>query len=132
MAFDGQTVLITGGNSGLGYETARQCLILGAKRMIIAVRSVTKGEVAVKGLKDDPSVQEANSGATIEVFELNLDDYQSTIRFAERVKRDVRELDVLLCNAGTTMGDYETSLTGHERVMQGESRRSIPAGEYIL
>lgn len=41
----GKTVIVTGGNSGLGHETARQYLTLGASRIIITVRSDERPEV---------------------------------------------------------------------------------------
>ncbi|GES62793.1 putative carbonyl reductase [Aspergillus terreus] len=99
--FAGQTVLITGGNSGLGLETARQCLTLQAKRVIITVRSEAKAQDALSTLRADPDVRGSNPDATFDAFILDLDDYQSAIDFVHKVKQEVAELDVLLCNAGT-------------------------------
>ncbi|KAG2418703.1 hypothetical protein HFD88_001804 [Aspergillus terreus] len=99
--FAGQTVLITGGNSGLGLETARQCLALQAKRVIITVRSEAKAQDALSTLRADPDVRGSNPDATLEAFILDLEDYQSAIDFVHKVKQEVAELDVLLCNAGT-------------------------------
>ncbi|KAF7589784.1 hypothetical protein BBP40_003846 [Aspergillus hancockii] len=74
--FEDQTVLITGGNSGLGYEAARQCLILHAMRVVITVRSKAKGQDAVSRLRNDSTVQKASPQASIESYELDLDNYQ--------------------------------------------------------
>lgn len=115
----GKTIIVTGGNAGLGYESARQFLILKASRVILAVRTRSKGQEAVSALRADPAVKEANPEATIEVFELDLDDYQSAIKFAEQVKHEVKELDILLNNGGTVFSKFQTSKSGHERVMQG-------------
>ncbi|KAL5366028.1 hypothetical protein BJX96DRAFT_169583 [Aspergillus floccosus] len=118
VTFTGQTVLITGGNSGLGLETARQCLALQAKRVIITVRSEAKAQDALSTLRADPDVRNSNPDATIDAFILDLDDYQSTIDFVHKVKQEVPELDVVLCNAGMSIPGYQTSKSGHERHMQ--------------
>ncbi|PNP53756.1 hypothetical protein THARTR1_05880 [Trichoderma harzianum] len=96
----GKTVIITGGNAGLGYDAARQYLTLGASRVILACRSIARGQEAVSSLRADPTVKTSNPDALIEVFELDLDDYQSGLRFAKKVKDEVKELDILLNNGG--------------------------------
>jgi len=65
-------------------------------------------------------VKKANPNAIIEVFELDLDEYQPGLLFAEKVKQEVKEMDILLNNEGTVLLRYEKSNIGHERVMQGE------------
>lgn len=59
---------MTGGNTGLGLEAARKYLILHARRVILAVRSLSKGEDAVAALKVDQEIKSANPDAIIEVF----------------------------------------------------------------
>lgn len=122
-SFAHKTVLITGANTGIGYETARQCLILNAERVIIAVRSISKGQEAISALRADPAVKNANPNARLDIFELDLDDYESGLRFAQKVAVEVDVLDVLICNAGVNMLNYTKSKSGHERVMQGRSLR---------
>lgn len=119
-----KTIIITGGNAGLGFEAARQFLTLGAARIILACRSLSKGQEAVSALQKDPSVKKANPSAIIEVFELDLDDYQSGVRFIQKVKEEVKELDILLNNGGMVVLKYEKSKTGHERLMQGKKLRN--------
>lgn len=115
----GKTAIITGGNSGLGLEAARQFLVLGISRVILACRSVAKAQNAVESLRADPEVAKHNPHAAIDVFELDLDDYKSGLRFAEKVKKEVPELDILLNNGGMAMVNFEQSKSGHERIMQG-------------
>jgi len=115
----GKTVIITGGNAGMGYEAARQFLVLNAARVIIAVRSRTRGQEAISTLRANPEVKQANPDAIIEVFELDLDDYESGVKFSEKVKQEVSELDILLLNGGVNIMKYQRSKSGHERVMQG-------------
>jgi short-subunit dehydrogenase involved in D-alanine esterification of teichoic acids len=120
----GQTVIITGGNLGIGHETARQYLTLQASRVIITVRSESKGREAISALRADPTVKAANPSAKIEAFLLDLDDYQSALRFSQKVNKEVPELNILLCNAGMNIMKYEASKSGHEMVMQGRSLRT--------
>ncbi|EHK24808.1 uncharacterized protein TRIVIDRAFT_146040 [Trichoderma virens Gv29-8] len=114
----GKTIIITGGNAGLGYDAARQFLTLGASRVILACRSITRGQEAVSSLRAEPTVKMSNPDAMIEVFELDLDDYQSGLRFCNKVKDEVKELDILLNNGGQVVLGYEKSKSNHERNMQ--------------
>ncbi|OKO98409.1 WW domain-containing oxidoreductase [Penicillium subrubescens] len=114
----GKTVLITGGNSGLGLEFARQSLTLKASRVIITVRSQAKGDAALAHLRADPEVQVTNPDAKVEYFYLDLDGYESGLDFLRKVYTEVPELDILLCNGGTNIFNYEVSKSGHERLMQ--------------
>jgi len=123
-SLSGKTAIITGGNAGLGLEAARQFLTLGAARIILACRSLARGNDAVTTLRADPAVSNTNPKAVIEVFELDLDDYQSGLRFSQRVKDEVSELDILLNNGGVGLIKYEKSKSGHERDMQGRSSPS--------
>jgi NAD(P)-dependent dehydrogenase (short-subunit alcohol dehydrogenase family) len=116
----GKTIIVIGANTGLGFEAARQFLSLGASRLILACRSISKGEDAATVLRADPLIKSVNADAVIQVFELDLDDYQSGIRFTQKVKAEVNELDILLNNGGIATISYEKSKSGHERSMQGE------------
>ncbi|CDZ96633.1 Dehydrogenases with different specificities (related to short-chain alcohol dehydrogenases) [Phaffia rhodozyma] len=114
----GRTVIVTGGNAGLGFEASRQLLVLGAGSVIIAVRSLIRGVDAVSRLKNDPEVKEKNPEAKVEAWALDLDDYSSAIAFANKVTTELKVLDLLLLNVGVNLMRYETSKSGHERVMQ--------------
>lgn len=117
----GKTVIVTGGNSGLGWEFARQALVLNASRVIITTRTEAKGCAAIAALRNDPEVKSTNSMAKLEFFDLDLDDYDSGQEFVQKVKDEVPELDILLCNGGVNFFNYQTSKSGHERIMQGTS-----------
>ncbi|KAL8726559.1 MAG: hypothetical protein Q9181_005996, partial [Wetmoreana brouardii] len=114
----GKTVIVTGANSGLGLEAARQYLVLGATRLILAVRSTRKGEDAAKYLSSHPTVQNANPHAQIKVMQLDLDDINNVHAFAQKVCEELDALHLLLLNGGVNITNYQTSTTGHERVMQ--------------
>lgn len=81
----GRTVVITGGNSGLGLATARALAAAGA-RVVLAVRDTARGQQAAAGL-----------GGQVEVRRLDLADLASVREFAEAWTGD---LDVLVANAG--------------------------------
>ena len=114
----GKTVIVTGANSGMGLEAARQFLVLHVAKVILAVRSPSKGEEAAAWLRNHPSVKQANPDAELKVMQLDLDDYQSVLQFANQVKAELDALDVLLLNGGVNIMSWQTSKSGHERVMQ--------------
>jgi len=49
-SFRGTTLLITGGNIGLGYEAARELVAHGPATLILAVRDTSKGEAAKQAI----------------------------------------------------------------------------------
>ncbi|OQR66445.1 retinol dehydrogenase 14-like [Tropilaelaps mercedesae] len=90
---EGKTVLITGGNTGIGYCTAHALLQRGA-RVVLGCRSEERASQAVARLKD--AVPEASVD-----FELvDLCSLRSVQDFAEEILRLEARLDVLILNAG--------------------------------
>lgn len=61
-----QRAVLTGSNTGLGFEVSRQLLELGLSHRVIGVRSLERGREAAKKL------QAANPEAKIDVFELDM------------------------------------------------------------
>lgn len=89
----GTVHLITGGNGGLGWESALALARHGA-RVIMASRSSSKGEEARQAiLKRVP-------GASVNVMALDLASLTSIRRFAEAFKTRYQRLDGLMNNAG--------------------------------
>ncbi|KAL8638375.1 MAG: hypothetical protein Q9228_004465 [Teloschistes exilis] len=89
-----QTIIVTGANVGLGFEAARHYVRLGAAKVILAVRTVEKGETAKKEIE----TSEKREGV-IEVWPLDLSSYDSIKAFAKRAE-SLPRLDILLENAG--------------------------------
>lgn len=114
----GKTVIVTGENAGIGYETARQFLALAASTVILAVRHAVKGEAARDKLLADAIVQKQNPKREVIVMKLDLDDYKSVIEFADCVKKKVTVLHILLLNTGIGRLNFELSASGHERATQ--------------
>ncbi|KAL8732101.1 MAG: hypothetical protein Q9181_004079 [Wetmoreana brouardii] len=95
-----QTIIVTGGNVGLGFEAARHYVRLGAAKVILAVRTVEKGESAKKEIETSEKRQ-----GVVEVWKLDLSSYDSVKQFARKV-HDLPRLDILLENAGILTPQY--------------------------
>ena len=104
----GRVAIVTGANSGIGYETARALAHKGAT-VIMACRSVEKGQVAAHKIQDeDPQ-------GTVAVMALDLANLSSVRDFAEGFKREFQRLDLLINNAGVMMlPDYTKTADGFE------------------
>lgn len=101
-SFAGQTVIITGANTGLGLEAARHIVRLNATRVILACRSLSKGEAAIASIKSSLP----DHKTIIEVWQIDLTSYASVKEFCARVNQ-LDRLDVMLENAGLAVPKYE-------------------------
>ena len=103
----GKTAIITGGNSGVGFETAIELARHGATT-IIACRSASRGESAIRRIKESaPSSQ-------IRLMLLDLGDLASINTFAESFTKEYESLDLLVNNAGIMATPYRTTKDGFE------------------
>ncbi|KAI0122732.1 NAD(P)-binding protein [Daldinia grandis] len=108
---EGQTAIVTGSNVGLGFETAKQLASRGLARLILAVRDVSKGEIAKAAIsRENPKCQ-------IEVWQLDQDSWDSMTAFARKAQ-SLERLDILLLNAGMKRLEYTRSPSGHETHIQ--------------
>ncbi|KAK9384517.1 hypothetical protein V1515DRAFT_541833 [Lipomyces mesembrius] len=114
----GKTVIVTGANTGLGFEASRQFLILGASRVILAVRSVSNGEAARQKLLSDLTVEKNNPHAEIKVMWLDLSNYKSVVNFAANVKKELDALHIVLLNGGLNLMNWNETVDGHEMTLQ--------------
>ena len=103
----GKTAIITGANSGLGLETAKTFVRLGA-RVILAVRDPDKGQAAEQEIKEE------SPEAIIEVMQLDLSDLESVRTFAETFSSRFDSLDLLINNAGVMTPPYAKTKDGFE------------------
>ena len=89
----GKLFVVTGANSGIGYDTALELARAGAQ-VILACRSAAKGEAAAA------QIQTEVPGALVKFEALDLASLASVRDFASRITAEYRALDGLINNAG--------------------------------
>ncbi|KAM0417470.1 hypothetical protein ACHAPT_012534 [Fusarium lateritium] len=108
----GKTAVITGGNGGIGLECGRILLSLHLSHLILAVRSLAKGEEAAASLRN------LYPKAEIDVWQLDMDSYESIRAFAKKCATLPR-LDIALLSVGIMNLDLQVnSSTGYEEMFQ--------------
>ena len=103
----GRTAVITGANTGLGYETAAALAGRGA-RVVLAVRNLEKGKQAVA------RITAATPGAEVELQELDLTSLESVRAAAARLRSGHDRIDLLINNAGVMYTPRSTTKDGFE------------------
>jgi retinol dehydrogenase-14 len=104
----GKTVVITGGNSGIGFETAAALSAMGA-RVIVTARNADKGRTAVAALND-----RVQGGEPIQLVVFDLGDLASVRRGAAEILEQATRLDVLVNNAGLVQTLRSETVDGFE------------------
>jgi NAD(P)-dependent dehydrogenase (short-subunit alcohol dehydrogenase family) len=89
----GKIAIVTGTNSGIGYDTALELARAGAE-VIVATRNAQRGEMAVAQIKA------AFPRALVRFESLDLASLASVRDFAARIKANHGKLDILVNNAG--------------------------------
>lgn len=112
VSLTGQTAVITGSNTGLGLEAGRQLLQLDLSRLIMAVRSQAKGNVAAALLQNEfPHAQ-------IEVWILDMENYESIMAFTRKCTT-LGRIDIVILNAAIQNKTHCMSIaTGKEQTFQ--------------
>ncbi|MBN1388960.1 MAG: SDR family NAD(P)-dependent oxidoreductase [Bacteroidales bacterium] len=106
----GKVIIVTGGNSGLGYESVKAFAEKGAE-VILASRSRRKGEEAKSGImKEVPD-------AKITVMRLDMVDLDCVKTFSEEFKKRYKRLDIVMNNAGIMTTPYFRTKDGFEGQM---------------
>ncbi len=106
----GKVIIVTGGNSGLGFESVKAFADNGAE-VVMASRNIEKGEEAKARIKKH------NTSARIKVLHLDLMDLISVKNFADKFKETSKRLDVLVNNAGVMIPPYTLTKEGFESQM---------------
>ena len=104
---EGKTVIITGANTGIGLETAVDLAKRNA-RMILACRSVERGERAVV------EVKERSGNDNVVFIQLDLASLDSVREFAAKILKEEPRIDILINNAGVFSNDFTKSADGFE------------------
>lgn len=103
-----KTILITGANSGIGFEASKFLAKRGAK-VIMAVRSLKKGEDAKNIILADT----ANENVFVKY--LDLEDLETVKNFVKVLEVEKIKIDVLINNAGIMMPKQGKTKDGFER-----------------
>lgn len=104
---NGKIVVVTGANSGIGYEI---CTALAEKNatVVMAVRNMNKGLEAMDKIKTQfPE-------ARIHVLHLDLNDLKSVQQFSQEYRKHFKSLSILINNAGIMNPPYPLTKDGFE------------------
>ena len=103
----GKTIVVTGGNSGIGYEAALEFARKRAQ-VVLACRDLGKARAAVD------KIAAASPGANVQVMALDLASLASVRGFSDAFHVEHRALHVLCNNAGVMALPYRTTVDGFE------------------
>jgi NAD(P)-dependent dehydrogenase (short-subunit alcohol dehydrogenase family) len=103
----GRTAVVTGANTGLGFETAAALAGRGA-HVVLAVRNLEKGKQAAA------SITAATPGADVALQELDLTSLESVRAAAAQLRSDYDRIDLLINNAGVMYTPKSTTKDGFE------------------
>ena len=111
-SLEGKTYLITGANSGTGFEAARTFLSKGA-RVVMLNRSAERSNAALAQLKE-----EFGSDAAVTFILMDLADMASVPKAAAEVLEQVPQIDALICNAAIAqVPTQKFTVDGHESML---------------
>ena len=104
---EGKTVVITGGNAGIGKATAVALAKKGAE-IVITSRSADKAEAAVN------EIRSASGNDKVDYVLIDLSSQKSVRQAAEELKTKCPKIDVLINNAGCYISDLQLNADGLE------------------
>ncbi|KAL3284107.1 hypothetical protein HHI36_018275 [Cryptolaemus montrouzieri] len=102
---NGKVAIITGANSGIGYEITKELVARNAK-VILACRNLKKAEEAVKEISE-----KIKSSGVMIPMELDLASLKSIENFVTKFKEHHKELHILINNAGVSFPKTRRELT---------------------
>ncbi len=105
---EGKNCIVTGGNAGIGFETALALAKLNA-HVVIVSRNKSKAETAVKTIK----VKSQNNN--VDFILADLSSQKSIINASAYLLKEFEKVDVLVNNAGTWFSKMELTEDGIER-----------------
>jgi NAD(P)-dependent dehydrogenase (short-subunit alcohol dehydrogenase family) len=103
----GKVIIVTGGGSGIGLEAAKALALKGAE-VILAVRSIEKGDRAAA------AIRKVSPDANVSVMHLDLGDLGLVKQFTDQFKSRYTRLDILINNAGVMVPPYRRTIEGYE------------------
>jgi NAD(P)-dependent dehydrogenase (short-subunit alcohol dehydrogenase family) len=103
----GRVAIVTGSNTGLGYDTARVLAARGAT-VVLAVRDTAKGDAAAA------RIRALTPGATVVVHKLDLGSLASVRTAGAELAAAHPRIDLLINNAGVMYPPKQTTVDGFE------------------
>lgn len=103
-----KTILVTGGNAGLGKATVEALAAHNPRCLYLCCRKRASGEALVQ------SIHEKYPDANVSVLELDLSDLDSVKQCAKEFQSRSEQLDCLILNAGVSSTPYQKTKQGYE------------------
>lgn len=103
----GRNVLVTGANTGIGFETARALARKGA-HVTLACRNLNKGQAALERIRAE------SADTSVSLQQLDLSDLRNIETFATRFVDQQKQLDLLILNAGVMVPPESKTAQGFE------------------
>ncbi|KAI4603903.1 hypothetical protein KJ359_000024 [Pestalotiopsis sp. 9143b] len=122
----GKTYIVTGGNSGLGLETARHLVEFKAAHVVLAVRNLTSGETAKKDIE-----KTTRRTGVLEVWHVDMASYASVQAFAKKASTELDRIDGVVLNAGIMVDVWELA-EGMESSIQVNVVNTLFLGALLL
>ncbi len=97
----GQVIIVTGANTGIGYETVKKLASLNAN-VILACRNEKLGKEALERIKADVK------NGSLTFLQLDLGSLKSISNFAKEFHSKFSRLDILINNAGVMVPNERT------------------------
>jgi NAD(P)-dependent dehydrogenase (short-subunit alcohol dehydrogenase family) len=117
VTFAGKTALVTGANAGLGFEAAVKYAQKGASKLILAVRSASKGETAKQEIMRRSKREGENF---ISILAVDLSSFDSVHTFIKTLEAELtgNGLHIALLNAGLANPTFIKNPNGYEEALQ--------------
>ncbi|KAJ3035578.1 hypothetical protein HDV00_003640 [Rhizophlyctis rosea] len=109
-----KTIVVTGANTGLGFEAALHFARLGPQKLIVTARDATKGEDTVKRIVAATGIAREKIG----YMELELSNFDSVKKFAKEYIQSGLPLDVFVQNAGVAKEHPQSTGDGFDISVQ--------------
>lgn len=113
-SLEGQVAVITGGNGGIGEQTARQYAINGCRKVYVLSRSPQKYEEALQRFKDAVNESQRDAPARWELVPCDLADLDTVVAAVKTIAAKEERVDILLNNAGIMAVPYGLTKQGIE------------------